>query len=137
MYPPLPLLNRKCTKDWNVPNTDIIIAKGTPVFIPALALQRDPKFYPEPNNFKPERFHPDNMANTNFLDRPYMPFGEGPRICIGLRFGKIQSKTGLIIMIKNYNFQLSGNTLKPLRMDAKSFFMTPMGGLQMKITKRK
>lgn len=136
LYPPLPMLNRQCTKDWKIPNSTSIIEKGTLVFIPALALHRDPKFYPNPDQFIPERFLPETLANKTFCERPYLPFGEGPRICIGLRMGKIQTKVGLVLMLKNYNFFLSGNTLKPIVMCADTFLISPMGGLELKISKR-
>lgn len=136
MYPPLLVLNRECTKDWTIPNTDIVINKGVQVAIPAFALQRDEQYYPNPDQFIPERFNAENSAGKSFVNRPYMPFGEGPRVCIGLRLGKMQSKVGLILMLKNYNFELTGSTLKPLAISPSSFVISPIGGLPLKITKR-
>ncbi len=72
------MFNRECTRSYNIPDTDVTIEKGTAVVIPVLALHRDAKFYPEPEKFIPERFHPSN----NESDRPYMPFGDGPRACM-------------------------------------------------------
>lgn len=136
MYPPLLILNRECTKDWKIPGTDTTIRKGVQVAIPAFALQRDEKYYPNPNQFVPERFNAENSAGKSFVDRPYMPFGEGPRLCIGMRLGKMQSKVGLVLMLKNYNFDLTGSTLKPLVINPSSFVISPVGGLPLKITKR-
>lgn len=136
MYPPLLVLNRECTRDWKIPNTDVVIEKGVQVIIPAYALQRDEKYYPNPDQFIPERFNAENSAGKSFVDRPYMAFGEGPRICIGLRLGKMQSKVGLVLMLKNYNFELIGSTLKPLVINTSSFIIAPVGGLPLKITKR-
>lgn len=136
LYPPLLVLNRECTKDWKIPNTDVIVKKGVQVIIPAFALQRDEKYYPNPDQFIPERFNNENSAGKTFVNRPYMSFGEGPRICIGLRLGKMQSKMGLLLMLKNYNFDLIGSTLKPLLISPSSFVIAPVGGLPLKITKR-
>lgn len=136
MYPPLLILNRECTKDWKIPNTDIVVKRGVQVVIPAFALQRDEKYYPNPDQFVPERFNAENSAGKSFVDRPYMPFGEGPRVCIGIRLGKMQSKVGLVLMLKNYNFDLIGSTLKPLVINPKSFVIAPIGGLPLRITKR-
>jgi cytochrome P450 family 6 len=80
-YPPVPELNRICTKDYKVPGSNIVIKKDTKVWIPVLGLHRDPEFYPDPEKFDPERFSDDNKNQH----RPYtfIPFGEGPRVCIG------------------------------------------------------
>lgn len=69
--------------------------------------------------FKPERF---DEKIKNSADRPYLPFGEGPRICIGLRMGKLQTKIGLIHMLKDHRFKLSPNLVgKDLRFNPASF----------------
>ncbi|KAH0812531.1 hypothetical protein GEV33_010259 [Tenebrio molitor] len=126
-YPPLPGLNRVCTKDYHVPGTDFTIEKGTKVMIPVLGIQRDPEHYPDPEKFDPERFSEENKKTRH----PYtfLPFGEGPRICIGLRFGMVQTKVGLTILLKNYKFSLGSKTALPLKFDPKSFIMTTEGGI--------
>ncbi|KAJ8893244.1 hypothetical protein PR048_005833 [Dryococelus australis] len=80
-YPTLPVLGRKCLADYKIPGTDITIGKETKLVIPLLAIHLDPSIYPEPEKFDPERFSPANKSmRSNFA---HMPFGEGPRICIG------------------------------------------------------
>lgn len=81
LYPPVPFLLRRCTTEFKIPNSDFVIEKGVVTEIPALGIQRDPEFYPEPEKFKPERFNEENIGKI----RPYtyLPFGEGPRNCIG------------------------------------------------------
>jgi cytochrome P450 len=54
---------------------------GLPPFIPIYVLHHDPKYYPEPERFDPERFNEDVKAKRHHY--VYLPFGEGPRICIG------------------------------------------------------
>ncbi|RZC34666.1 cytochrome P450 6a14 [Asbolus verrucosus] len=86
-YPPVPLLIRKCNKDYIIPNTSIVIKKGIDVGIPALGLHKDPQYYPNPELFDPERFSEENK-NT----RPsftWLPFGEGPRACIDDRLHRL------------------------------------------------
>lgn len=131
MYPILPFLNRECNTDWKIPETNMIIEKGTFVFIPVHALQMDPKYYPEPEKFLPERF-----ASKRSNDRPYLPFGDGPRNCIGLRLGKMQTKVGLILMLKNNSYLLSGNTEKPINISPKSVLLATIGGMEFKVIKR-
>lgn len=136
MYPPVFNLIRECTKDWKLPGTDVSIEKGVTVTIPVFALQRDAKYYPNPAQFQPERFSSQNSAGKSFVDRPYMPFGEGPRVCIGQRLGKMQVKVGLVLLLQNYKFNLSGNTLHPLKISPQSILFAPVGGLELKVTRR-
>ncbi len=136
MYPPVFNIIRECTKDWKLPGTNILIEKGVSVVVPAFALQRDPKYYPNPEQFQPERFNAENSSGKSFVDRPYLPFGEGPRVCIGQRLGKMQVKVGVVLLLQNYKFNLSGNTLKPLKISPQNVLFAPVDGLQLKITKR-
>ena len=81
MYPPLPMLDRICVKSYRIPGTDVVIDKGCKIVIPTYAVHHDPKYYPEPFEFDPDRFLEDNVKS-----RPkytYLPFGDGPRLCIG------------------------------------------------------
>lgn len=80
-YPPVPNLTRKAAKPFKFPDSDFTLAKGLQVVIPVYGIHNDPKYWPEPEKFIPERFTEDEKRN-----RPqyaYMPFGAGPRLCIG------------------------------------------------------
>jgi len=66
---------------YKVPEFNLVIEKGTPVYISMLGLHYDPEYFPDPDKFDPERFNEENKRN-----RPtcvYFPFGEGPHACIG------------------------------------------------------
>ncbi|CAG9859766.1 unnamed protein product [Phyllotreta striolata] len=111
-HPPVFLLPRVCNKDFKVPNSDLVIESNIKVSIPVLAIHNDPKYYPDPEKFDPERFNEENKAS-----RPaccYMPFGDGPRTCIGLRFGKLQAKVGLCSVLSNFNVKLNEKTRLPI-----------------------
>lgn len=142
----MPILNRKCTTDYQIPGTDVILEKDTAIIVPVLALHMDPEYYPDPEKFDPERFNEENKKNIHPFT--YLPFGEGPRICIGkqsdcknqnnagfklffsgLRFGLMQTKVGLTVLLKNYLFTLNSKTQIPLKMDPFSFVMSPLGGV--------
>jgi cytochrome P450 family 6 len=75
------MLLRECSKPYKIPDTDIVLDAGTSILISVLSLHHDPKYYPEPERFDPERFSDEEKQKRHHY--VYLPFGEGPRICIG------------------------------------------------------
>ncbi|GAB1868967.1 Probable cytochrome P450 6a14 [Camponotus japonicus] len=133
-YPPLPILNRICTEEINLPTTNIHIPKDMFITIPVLGLHRDPLIYPDPDKFDPERFNEDKVAARH--PYTYLPFGEGPRICIGSRFGYLQTKVGLINLLSKFKFELDPRTMVPLTYDQDSFTLAPKEGVYLTIKPR-
>lgn len=82
-YPPLSNLTRVCTRDYRVEGTKFVIKKGQMVFIPANAIQNDPEIYPNPSVYDPDRFTPEEEAKRSQYS--FLPFGQGPRNCIGCK----------------------------------------------------
>lgn len=79
MYPIVALLMRECTEPYPIPNSKIVLEKGMKIAIPMAGFQMDPKYFNSP-----EKFDPDRFADNNHKPTPtFMPFGDGPRICIG------------------------------------------------------
>ncbi|XP_063238304.1 cytochrome P450 6k1-like [Bacillus rossius redtenbacheri] len=135
-YPTLPTLERVCLADYKVPGTDITIEKGTRILIPVKAIHYDPEIYPDPQRFDPERFSAENKSKrSNFA---HLPFGEGPRICIGMRFGQMQVKTALVHVISSYHVTPCADTPKPpLRLKPRSTVLTPKQDIVLAFTKLK
>lgn len=80
-YPTLPILTRKCVKPYRMAD-GTVLERGVRIIIPVYALHHDPQYYPDPDKFDPERFTPENKnSRPQFC---YLPFGEGPRLCIGI-----------------------------------------------------
>ncbi|XP_065091270.1 probable cytochrome P450 6d5 [Ochlerotatus camptorhynchus] len=131
-YPPVPILNRECTQDYKFPGSHLIIEKGTAVVLQFGGMQHDPQYYPQPMRFEPERFQEANVRT-----KPYAPFGDGPRICIGMRMGKMLTKVGLSLLLARFNFELSGTTEPELLMDSNSFVPTPVDGINLKVSCRR
>ncbi|XP_026681203.1 probable cytochrome P450 6a13 isoform X1 [Diaphorina citri] len=104
MYPSLPQLDRISVKKYKLPNTDLTLDVGTKISIPTFAIHYDPEYYPDPEKFDPERFSPENIESRPHYT--YLPFGDGPRNCIGMRFGTIQFKIGLAQLISNFEFSI-------------------------------
>lgn len=114
-YPTIGNLMRIAVADYKVPGTDIIIQKGQQVIISPYAIQNDPDYYENPEIFNPDRFLPEEVKKRNQF--AYLPFGEGPRICIGQRFGILQVKLGLITMLSNYSFEQCSKTIVPVNFE--------------------
>lgn len=110
-----------------------MLEKGTQVNIPVLGLHHDEKYYPEPEKFMPERFNED----TNFVNRPFLGFGEGPRNCIGMRLGKMQTKIALILMLKNHFYELSEKHIgKELIYSPNAVLLTPINPIELRCKAR-
>lgn len=75
-----PFINRICTKDFAIPNSDLVITEGTPIIISHLALMRDEKYFPEADRFWPDRYCADD---PHYNPAALVPFGDGPHQCIG------------------------------------------------------
>ncbi|XP_059478273.1 probable cytochrome P450 6a14 isoform X1 [Neocloeon triangulifer] len=133
-YPPVPFLSRECTKTYTIPNTNVTIDKGTMVQIPICSLQNDPKYFPDPDRFDPERFIDDE--NSHKYQYIYSPFGEGPRQCIGNRFALIQSKIALLTFLRNYTLVFSPKTQYPVVFDKFQFIPTSKDGVWLQLEKR-
>lgn len=74
-------MNRQCTEDYKVPDMDLVIPKDMIVMIPVYAIHHDPTYYPDPYKFDPERFTDNKIDTRNNYN--FIPFGEGPRMCLG------------------------------------------------------
>lgn len=99
LYPGVPKLHRTLTKDIECGN--LIFAKGTEVSINIFDIHRDPKYYPDPEKFYPERF----LASADLGERnPYIhvPFSFGARSCLGKKFAILEMKILLSKVIRNF-----------------------------------
>nr|WCC58058.1 cytochrome P450 [Pharsalia antennata] len=132
-YPVLPFLDRRCNADCRIDGIDLVIEKGMPVYIPLMALHYDEKYFPEPEKYDPERFAVKNSHNLTGLY--YLPFGEGPRICIGQRFGMLAVKIGLTHILSEFVIERTSETPVPVKFAARSFLLQSDVGLPMKFTK--
>lgn len=125
-------MDRICTKHYTIPGEDIVLKKGTKILISLQAIQNDPEIYPEPTKFDPERFSPGSKANRHPC--AYMPFGEGPRFCVGMRFGIMQAKCGITVMLKNYRFTLTKKRSE-LDLIPTTPLLSPIGEVSLNIEK--
>lgn len=138
LHSPAPSLSRVCTHRFTLPsigkNPPVTIEPGTIVQIPVRALhlwvltfnlfsvsvrslvnfdkfllffllRRDPDYFPNPEQFDPDRFSSPEARNNPI----YLPFGDGPRTCIGYRFASIQVRIALVHLVKHFRLSVSPN----------------------------
>ncbi|XP_038210420.1 cytochrome P450 6B7-like [Zerene cesonia] len=118
MHPPIGFLTRQCVKDTVLPVGNIKVDKGTKIMTPILEVHYDERYYSEPKKFMPERFAPENKHKL--VDAAYMPFGKGNRICVGTRYATLQTKAGLVHLLRNF----SVNTI--IKGDGPKYILHPM-----------
>ena len=120
-------MTRQCNKEYKIPNSDLVIPKGINIEIPAYSYHHDEEYFPNPSKFDPERFNDDNKHKINMS--AYLPFGDGPRSCLGLRFGLMQVKLGILKLINNYEFTVCHKTTIPMKFVPSSPFLAPVNGM--------
>ncbi|XP_014244486.1 cytochrome P450 6a2-like [Cimex lectularius] len=133
-YPTVPMLTRECTEDFELEEFGLKIKKGEQVLIPTYALHHDPKYFPSPQKFNPSRFSEENKSSI--VPFTYLPFGEGPRICIGMRFGMMQTKVGLVTALSRFNIFPSSSTPKTLKFAPTASITIVEGSINLKFEKR-
>nr|AQM57046.1 cytochrome P450 CYP6CW4 [Sogatella furcifera] len=108
-YPTAANIMRSCTENYQIPGTDVVLEKGALVVVPVFGIHMDPKYYPEPERFIPERF--DNEIPKN----AYLAFGLGPRLCIARNLALMEMKVFLARFLMEYSVKLSSKTKLPLK----------------------
>ncbi|CAL9699931.1 unnamed protein product [Knipowitschia caucasica] len=101
LYPSVPFFGRTICQDTTIRGFKVL--KGSNIIIVTYALHRDPRYFPEPEEFKPERFLPQNS-----IGRPayaYVPFSAGLRNCIGQRFALMEEKVVLSSVFRRFTVE--------------------------------
>jgi cytochrome P450 len=109
LYPPAYAFSRRALRDVEIDG--YLVPKGWIVLIAPYTLHRREEFFPEPEEFDPERFTPEREKQ---LPRyAYLPFGAGPRICIGMHFAMMEGHLLLATLAQRVSFSLvPGQTIK-------------------------
>lgn len=128
LYPPAYAVGRE-----NIEKDEVLGQKipANSIFLLSIyALHRDSKYYPEPEKFDPNRFAPEQVKARPKL--AYMPFGAGPRMCIGNHFAMMEMQLVLAMLVQRFDFELLDDqpvTPQPL------VTLSPKGGIKMRLRK--
>ncbi|KAG8226801.1 hypothetical protein J437_LFUL002847 [Ladona fulva] len=140
-HPPVARIDRDCVKDYNLlipatenePERHILIEKGTPVSISVMGLHYDPKYFPEPDRFNPERFSAEEKAK-----RPsyvFQGFGHGPRNCLGMRFALMSTKLAMARLLMGHKLECSPRTQVPYTYNKFAMLLKAKDGIWLRVIK--
>lgn len=137
-YPIVPVHFRTATRDYEIKESGLTIPKGTGIFIPVMGIQRDPEVYDDPMEFIPERFLNSSTGGGKVEGVYYMPFGDGPRNCIGMRLGKLTTKIGLALILQKFSVAHTNKEFLTSELDFHPavFVLTPTKPFNLEISLR-
>lgn len=128
LYPPAYLVGRYTLRDLEL--GDAFLPAGTLALINIYGIHRSARFFPDPARFAPARFLPPN--DSTIPKRAYMPFGTGPRTCIGNHFALLEARLALASLVRQVRLHLDGS---PIGAEA-LLTLRPRGGLPMRVERR-
>ncbi|TMW44306.1 hypothetical protein DOY81_010614, partial [Sarcophaga bullata] len=137
IFTPLPFMAKVCTQPCEFANNDGVMLQLQPGDICLISLHsmhHDEEFYAQPEEFMPERFDEENGGTKKFKDLGvYLPFGDGPRICLGMKFALTQAKAAIVEVIKHFELTVNERTRKDNYQSADSFMSGLDGGIFLNI----
>ncbi|MCF3642324.1 cytochrome P450 [Rhizobium sp. TRM95111] len=134
LYPPAPSINRAAIADdsWtNEAGETVEIPKDVTILIMPWTLHRHQLYWEKPRAFMPERFLPENRDRIHRFQ--FLPFGAGPRICIGATFAMQEAVIALAVLMQRYRFDVTGETAP---WPVQRLTTQPSNGLPMRVTAR-
>jgi len=112
LYPPAFAAVRETAEDVTI--GDYAVKKGALIILNFFAVHRDARWWDEPERFNPERFSPEN--ESRIIKYSYLPFGAGPRVCVGNMFAMMEARLILATIFQRYRVSLApGHVVEPQR----------------------
>nr|XP_029731422.1 cytochrome P450 9e2-like [Aedes albopictus] len=133
-----PATDRMCVRDYVLDDgagLKFTIEAGTCVMIPSHGIHWDPKYYPDPEKFDPERFSEERRADIDMT--MYLPFGAGPRNCIGSRFALMEMKAIVCALLLNFSIERNEKTQVPLKIKKGFAPLAGEKGIHLRLKTRK
>uniref|UniRef100_A0A914XA88 Cytochrome P450 n=1 Tax=Plectus sambesii TaxID=2011161 RepID=A0A914XA88_9BILA len=132
LYPPVILFTaRTCVKKTVIMGHPI--PEDTIVLSPVHVIHQNPEIWPEPKKFDPERFL---SKNENRHPMAWIPFGHGPRNCVGLRFAEMEYKLAIFHLMSKFNLSLPEGDMAELRVTQSAILMRPLDGVHVVLNSR-
>ncbi|MBD8556807.1 cytochrome P450 [Rhizobium sp. CFBP 8762] len=134
LYPPAPSINRAAIKadSWTSPSGETLtLEAGTPILVMPWTLHRHTLYWERPRAFMPERFLPENRDKIHRFQ--YLPFGAGPRVCIGATFAMQEAVIALSVLMHGFRFDMTPETHP---WPVQKLTTQPNGGLPMRVSLR-
>jgi len=129
LYPPVPFMSREARSRDMI--GEVAVAAGTRIIIAPWVLHRHRKLWPDADMFVPERFAPENRGRIPRF--AYLPFGAGPRICVGMTFAMQEALLALTMIARRFRLTLAeGADVMPFA----RMTLRPMHGLPMRVEAR-
>jgi len=124
--------DRVCVKPYTFAQTTpqdptINLKVGDFLWVPIYSIHHDPKYYPDPEKFNPERFSEESKGNIK--PYTYMPFGAGFRACIASRFALLEIKSFLFHLLNVFEIVPVKDTQIPLKISKAAITVVPEGGI--------
>ncbi|KZC12579.1 putative cytochrome P450 28d1, partial [Dufourea novaeangliae] len=130
MHSAVGILLKQCTEKFELVGSDglrVCLQPGSVILISIDGLHKDPEHWQDPENFDPDRFSEDGKRSIEKMT--FIPFGDGPRLCVGMRMAMVMIKYCLATFLDNYKIELSPKTELPLEMSVLFFLNKPAGGI--------
>lgn len=127
LYPPAPVMTRAVRRDLDIGGQRL--KQGALIVIPIFAIHRHRALWIDPDRFEPDRFLPE--AESNHFRTQFMPFGFGPRTCIGMAFAMLEATALLATLVRGARFEWDGrHTPEPVS----RVTLQPKGGMPLIVT---
>ncbi|XP_065365374.1 uncharacterized protein LOC135958399 [Calliphora vicina] len=133
LFPPLVFVTKLCTVPTELINKNGQILKlkeNDIIMLSHYSLYHDSNNFEDPEEFKPERFLPKNGGIKKYRDQgKFVGFGDGPRICLGMRFALTQGKAAIVELVRNFNIKSNSKTRSDNLLDKSEFISRLDGGV--------
>ncbi|XP_055842783.1 probable cytochrome P450 28d2 [Episyrphus balteatus] len=135
LFPVNPTFTKICTTPTTLENSDgrtIELKQGDIVHISAYSFHKDKEFFEKPEEFMPERFDPEIGGYRKYRDRGvFLPFSDGPRMCLGMKLGLLETKIAVAKIVQNFKINFSSSTRMDNRCDPKKIASFLDGGIRL------
>ena len=127
LFPPAPIVGRRAMRDTEVGGRQV--KKGDVALLAFYALHRNRTLWDDPDGFDPDRFSPERRPRDRYL---FMPFGGGPRACLGAQFAMMEAVIMLATFASRLSFEPAHGEVRPVM----QVTMRPEGGMPLRVSRR-